>query len=323
MIGDMNSDIAHINIMMPDLNLLLVFEALLSEHSVTRAALRLGLSQAAVSGALSRLRKVYDDPLFERLQRGLRPTPKAIMLQPLVADALALVRRSLGVAVEDGAADEIVVLGLSDDFEIAYGRALVAAARAAQPNLRLVFRQTNSAMMVKALHDRTIDLALTSGGARDVRIKSQSLGQSGYLCLYDPGRRDSTGPLTLEEYVSRDHILVSFTGLTGVTDDVLAERGLRRRIRTATSHFSGLPFLLAGTDAIATIPSHAAEMIARRHQLALSPPPLPFPAYAIDLSWRFDALRRGHIVTVRNAISDVFRSTRSEEYRVAAGGEGG
>ena len=305
----MKSDIDQTDIKALDLNLLVVFEALFSEQSVTRAARRVGLSQAAVSGALARLRKAYDDPLFERLQRGLRPSPKAILLQPLVAEALSLVRQSLGgAAAADGTADQIVILGISDDFEIAYGQTLVTAARALRPNLRVIFRQTNSVMMARALHDRSIDLALTSGGARDARIKSQSMGQSDYLCLYDPNFRADTGQLTIEEYVSREHVLVSYTGLTGVVDDVLAESGLRRRVCAATSHFSALPFLLIGTDAVATVPGHAARAIAARSQLAFCQPPLPFPAYSVDLSWRFDALRRQTVLIVRDVISDVFRS---------------
>lgn len=302
----MNSDINETDVQTLDLNLLLVFEALLQEHSVTRAAARLGVTQAAVSASLRRLRSAYGGPLFTRGQRGLTPTQQAILLQPMIEEALALVRRSLDQS--GGAADasaQIVVLGLSDDFEIAFAAALVEAGRRATPPIRWVFRQTNSAVVVGALHDRAIDLALTSGGAKDSRVRNQSLGSSGFLTLYDAARRGHSNPIGPEEFTAREHILVSFSGLTGVTDEVLAEAGRRRTIRAATTHFAALPFLLMGTDAISTIPAHAARAIARATGLSLSPCPFSYPRYAIDLSWRFDALRDPKIQAARDLIAQL------------------
>ncbi|MFY7959406.1 MAG: LysR substrate-binding domain-containing protein, partial [Elsteraceae bacterium] len=141
--------------------------------------------------SLRRLRLAYGGPLFTRGQRGLTPTPQAILLQPMIEEALALVRRSLDRADRQGdaTAAQRVVLGLSDDFEIAFAAALVEAGRRATPPIRWVFRQTNSAVVVRSLHDREIDLALTSGGVKDARIRSQSLGDSGFMTLYDAARR--------------------------------------------------------------------------------------------------------------------------------------
>jgi LysR family transcriptional activator of mexEF-oprN operon len=305
----MNSDINQTTSQTLDLNLLLVFEALMQEHSVTRAAGRLGVTQAAVSASLRRLRTAYGGPLFMRGQRGLTPTPQAILLQPMIEEALALVRRSLDQASgqTDAAAPQIVILGLSDDLEIAFAAALVEAGRRATPPIRWVFRQTNSAVVVAALHDRAIDLALTSGGAKDARIRNQSLGDSGFMTLYDAARRSHSAPIGSEEFTAREHILVSFGGLTGVTDDVLAELGRRRTVRAATSHFAALPFLLMGTDAISTIPTHAARALAAATGLGLSPCPFPYPRYSIDLSWRFDALRDPRLKAARDIVASLLR----------------
>ena len=84
------------NIDSVDLNLLKVLQALHEEGTAGRAAIRLGVTQSAVSAALGRLRALYGDPLFERTGRGLRPTPKAEELRPLIADAL----RALGHEVQ-------------------------------------------------------------------------------------------------------------------------------------------------------------------------------------------------------------------------------
>ncbi len=290
-----------------DLNLLRVFKALMEELNATRAAHRLGVSQAAVSASLKRLRNAYNDPLFDRTQRGLTPTPRAVVIAQQVEAALAMVAGTLGT--EENAAAErpsVVRLGLSDDFEIAFGNRIIDAIHVERPEIRLVFRQTNSLMAVEALNARDIDLAITAGGFTDSRIRHRSLGSSHYLAIFDPAVRGSTMPLTVDDYLEMEHLLVSYSGLTGVTDDVLAEHGRRRKIRAATTHFSALPFLIAGTEAVATIPSHAALAISSSSQLAICETPYPFPRYAFGLSWRFDALRDRSVRDVRDTIVSRF-----------------
>jgi LysR family transcriptional regulator, mexEF-oprN operon transcriptional activator len=291
-----------------DLNLLRVFKLLMSEQNATRAAERLGVSQAAVSASLRRLRLAYGDPLFERTQRGLRPTARAIVLAPRILEALERIDGTLDGKKTPGGAATIVRLGMSDDFEIAFGHAIMKAVHRDRPDIRLVFRQTNSLMAVEALNDRDIDLAITSGGFSDSRIRHRSLGSSHYLAIFDPAVRGSDEPLTIAEFVARDHILISYSGLTGITDDVLSESGYVRKVRAAITHFSALPFLLQGTDALATMPSHAARAITASSRLATSPPPLPFPQYSFGLSWRFDATREPAVKFVRDEITGLFAS---------------
>ncbi len=290
-----------------DLNLLRVFKTLMEELSATRTAERLGVSQAAVSASLKRLRTAYNDPLFERTQRGLAPTPRAVVIAQQVEAALLMVSETLGT--DEGTGSErpsVVRLGLSDDFEVAFGNRLVDAIHRALPDIRLVFRQTNSLMAVEALNARDIDLAITAGGFSDSRIRHRSLGSSHYLAVFDPAVRGGSAALTAEEYVETEHVLISYSGLTGVTDDVLAEHGRRRKIRAATTHFSALPFLIADTDAVATLPSHAALAISRICRLSVCETPFPFPRYAFGLSWRFDALRDRSIRAVRDIIVSRF-----------------
>lgn len=118
----------------------------------------------------------------------------------------------------------VVRIGLSDDFEMAFGARILALAKEATPHVRIVLRQTNSLVAAQALNDREIDLAITSGEFSDGRLKHLALESSDYLVVYDPLTRGSQAPLDIAEYVARDHILVSYSGLTGIRDDVLAER---------------------------------------------------------------------------------------------------
>lgn len=292
-----------------DLNLLKVFEALHDESSASRAALRLGVTQSAVSAALRRLREVYGDQLFVRTGRGLAPTLQANQLKPVISDALNKCRQSL--AMLDPAANQYegrsVAMGLSDDFEIAYGRRLIEEIARRAPKLRVIFRQTHSQIVARALMERSIDLAITAGGFSERLLSRQVLGEGGYACLVDPS---SLAPgqqqIELQEFVEREHILVSSGGFIGITDEGLAAVGLSRRVCASTTHFAALPFLLKGSQAVATIPAHAAASIAALSGLALLPCPLALPRYPVELGWRTSTQIDPVLVKVREAIAATF-----------------
>jgi len=300
------------NIADVDLNLLKVFEALHDETSASRAALRLGVTQSAVSAALRRLRDVYDDQLFIRTGRGLAPTLRANQLKPVVTDALNKCRQSLAMVDPSGAHFEgrSVALGLSDDFEMAFGRRLMASIRERAPGLRLIFRQTHSQIVGAALMERSIDLAIASGGLADRLLSRRVLGEGSYLCLADaaslrPGQR----ALTLEEFIAREQILVSSGGIIGMVDEGLSSLGLTRTVCASTTHFAALPYLLKGTDAISTIPAHAAEAVAKLSGLALLDCPLSMPRYPIELGWRTSAQMDPAVMKVREAIEAMFKAS--------------
>lgn len=293
------------NITNIDLNLLKVFEVLHEESSASRAALRLGVTQSAVSAALRRLREVYGDQLFVRTGRGLSPTLQANQLKPVVSDALNKCRQSL--AMVDPTAQQYegrsVTVGMSDDFEIAYGRRLIEEIARCAPKLRLIFRQTHSQIVAQALMERSIDLAIAAGGFAERLLSRQVLGEGGYLCLVDPSSLvEGQQSIGLEEFVAREHILVSSGGFIGITDEGLAAQGLSRQVCASTSHFAALPFLLKGSQAVATIPGHAAQAIAEMTGLRVLPCPLALPRYPVELGWRTQAQLDPLLLKVREAV---------------------
>ncbi|WP_178120996.1 LysR family transcriptional regulator [Pseudomonas sp. ADAK13] len=304
------------NIANVDLNLLKTFEALHDESSASRAALRLGVTQSAISAALRRLRDVYGDQLFVRTGRGLAPTLRANQLKPVISEALDRCRQSLAMVDPHGShyQGRSVVLGLSDDFEIAYGRRLIDEIARRAPKLRLIFRQTHSQIVAGALLDRSLDLAITAGGFAERRLSRQVLGEGHYACLVDPA---SLAPgqqaIDLDEFVRREHVLVSSGGFIGITDEGLAAQSLSRHVGASTTHFAALPFLLKGSQAVATIPDHAAQAIARLTGLTVLPCPLTLPRYPVELGWRtqaqLDPLQR----LVREAIEACFTSPPSAD----------
>ncbi|MCM2491684.1 LysR family transcriptional regulator [Burkholderia glumae] len=296
------------NIADVDLNLLKVFEVLFDEGGASRAAIRLDLTQSAVSAALRRLRALYGDPLFVRTGRGLAPTARARELKPLIGEALDRCRQSLAFGAPAPASFEgrAVSVAMSDDFEIAFGGRLIECAARLAPGLRVIFRQTHSQIVGDALANREVDLAIAAGGFATRGLGHMALGHGRYACLVDPAAAPDRLVLTLDDFLAREHVLVSSGGVVGIVDEALAEIGRRRTVRASTTHFAALSFLLRGTPAVATIPHHAAEALARMTGLGLVACPLAMPAYPVALGWRVSTLRDAAVAKLRQAIVDSF-----------------
>ncbi|TDF82319.1 LysR family transcriptional regulator [Pseudomonas sp. H9] len=290
-----------------DLNLLKVFEALHEEGGAGRAAIRLGLTQSAVSAALGRLRTLYADPLFARTGRGLRPTAKALELRPVIAEALDRCRHSLALATQQAnLGGRTLTLGLSDDYEIAYGFTLASRVQAQLPGLRLILRQTHSLLANDMLMAREIDLSLSAGGIVSRTLGRQVLGTGNYACVVDPDHAPADA-LTLDEYLRRDHVLVSSGGFIGVVDEALSTLQRSRHVRVSTTHFAALPHLLLGSDAVATLPRHAAQALARVTRLRCMECPVPMPQYSIELGWRLESQRDPTLQQLKAQVVSLFR----------------
>ncbi|MCX5542536.1 LysR family transcriptional regulator, partial [Paraburkholderia sp. CNPSo 3076] len=153
-----------------DLNLLKIFEALFEEGGASRAAIRLDMTQSAVSAALRRLRALYADTLFVRTGRGLAPTSRAQELKPVISEALDRCRHSLAIASPDATTfhGRAVSIGLSDDFEVAIGRRIIETLETSAPGLRIIFRQTHSQIVADVLANQDMDLAVAAGASGGV-----------------------------------------------------------------------------------------------------------------------------------------------------------
>lgn len=267
-----------------DLNLLRVFEALIEEGGAGRAAIRLGLTQPAVSAALARLRRVYSDPLFERTGRGLRPTVKANELAPLIEAALTQCRQALALSGSDKSVKgRTMTIGLSDDSEIAFGKEILCKVDEILPDLHIIFRQTHSALAQDMLTGHQIDISITAGGLASHMVTSQKLGEGNYLCL---ASNNVDIPLTAEDYAQRPHLLVSASGFVGVVDEALSAIGYRRSVKASTTHFAAVPFLLNQTNLITTLPSHAAVAIEKNTHLKTFVCPVKMPSFVLEMGSR-------------------------------------
>ncbi|MFF8942786.1 LysR family transcriptional regulator [Streptomyces sp. NPDC014864] len=269
-----------------DLNLLVVFSAVLREKSVSRAAQELRLSQAAVSAALGRLRKLFGDVLFVRTGTGMEPTPRAMEIARQVEPALHALHGAITGAAEfaPDRADRTFPLGMSDDIEAHLMPRLVGRWRE-HSGLRFVARQANRTVVADMLDRGEIDLGVAVAPVVTADHRQEALFTSGYACVFDPARLELRLPLTREDYLAHPHVLVSRDGRRGIVDDLLEAQGLTRRVITATTHFAGAVVMLKSVPAIATVPSHAAAAFAHTAGLAVSPPPIAMPDYVVSMVW--------------------------------------
>ena len=290
-----------------NLNLLRVLEAVFEEGSASRASVRLDMTQSAISASIRQLRLLYNDPLFVRTGRGLKPTLFCQQIYPFAAESLNQARKTFELyAGRKGLFDgRTITVGMSDDFEIALGPQMVEMAKSLIPGGRLRFRQTNTQLVTDMLVAREIDLSITAGGISNDILQHESVGSGTYGCLIDP--QTFTAPFDFENYISHEHILVGYGGFFGVVDEVLGSRDCRRIIRVSTSHFAAVPFFLKGTDSIITMPRHAAKAIAEVSPLEYHDCPIEYPVYPVELGFRRSAEKdpvvRKIIATLRQRLA--------------------
>jgi DNA-binding transcriptional LysR family regulator len=276
------------NIAGMDLNLLVAFDALLRERSVTRAAARIGLSQPAMSHALRRLRALLDDELFLRTPAGMEPTPRALALSASITPALADLTRALApVAPFDPATcTRRFSAGMIEYAEIALIAELAAELRRQAPRADLSVVPITRIDFVEQFDSGAIDVALGNLRRFPPHLTSAPLLEDRLVCIGRPRHPALARSLSLERYVRLVHVLVSPTGAPrGAVDDLLAKRGLTRRVAFTVGTYLALPLALAGTDLVATVPERVARVLVKMAGLALRPLPLDVSA-SVTLIWR-------------------------------------
>lgn len=298
-----------INIEQIDLNLLKCFEILYEEQNASRAAERLGITQSAVSASLRRLRDIYQDPLFQRTGRGLAPTTKAHALKPLVSNALNIFRETL-ISLPDNTntlQQRIITLGMSDDFEIAFAQEIIEQVRLKFPHYRIVIKQTYMHIIAEMLVKHNVDIGVTSGGIYYHSLYRELMVLGDYSCLVT--HPEDAVELTLDKFLSFEHLLISNTAQIGIVDEHLTKLNKTRHIFASTSHFAAIPWLLKRKGTVCTLPTHAARKISGIvPSLIYTKCPISIPTYPMVLSCRKTSLKDKAILDVQEVIRSVINS---------------
>jgi DNA-binding transcriptional LysR family regulator len=269
-----------------DLNLLKLFDALVRERSVTRAGLRLGLSQPAASRALARLRTMLGDRLVVRGKVGLELTPRGDMLAGRVARLLDDARGIVSPAVFDPAsATGRITIAAHDHLSLVVLSGLISRFEQHAPALSLHIAQPVGDN-VRLVEQGTVDLALGMFEAVPGSLYRRGLYTDRFVCVVRAGHPGVAGGLGLERYVSLRHVAVTISGLgESAVDVALATRGLTRHVALRVPHFIAGAMLVADSDMILTLPSRLARRLADKLPLALVDVPLPVAALAPAMIW--------------------------------------
>jgi DNA-binding transcriptional LysR family regulator len=272
-----------------DLNLLVVFDAVIRERNVTRAGQRLGLSQPAVSAALARLREIFGDPLFIRTSTGVTPTQRAQQLVEPVGTALLLIRDALE---EQCRFDPLKSRREFNLFTMDIGEARFL------PKLVRHLHGIGSSMCVTAttlskdpvagFETGAIDLALGywPSFSRRLGFRQERLFDDTFVCICRADHPGLGEPLTIEDYVRHPHVVVAAQGKTdGPIERALSHHGLTRRIAARVPHYLSAPAIVAQSDLIATMPANILGELGLTGSLRIMTLPFRVSTFPVTLYW--------------------------------------
>lgn len=268
-----------------DMNLLVVFEALMLERNLTRVGEKLFITQSTVSAALSRLRDLFDDPLLVRNGRQMEPTSRALHIFEELRPAMDVISSAVSRAksFDPSTSTNVFRLGLSDDAEFGLFPALLNALQREAPNIVVVVRRANFLLMPALLASGEISVGVSYTTDLPANVKRRKLRNIGVKVLRGDSR---PGPLTLDEYCARPHALVSFSGdLSGNIDNDLSRMGRCRKVVLAVPQFGSLRALLRNTDMIATVPDYAACILADDGSLRADDAPFEINESELSMVW--------------------------------------
>lgn len=282
-----------------DLNLLRVFDKVMTEGSLTRAAEVLAMTQPAASHALKRLHAAVGEKLFVRSAFGMKPTARAEALWPQVRAALAALQQALAPAVFDPEHDEVNFrIATTDAAAAAIAPLLVAAieSQRALSNVRMLPLSSGDprALLLQGDVDLAIghfafaagEILLEGAPDRPGQLRQQRLHESRYVCVMRREHPLAQQPLTLDAYCEAHHLMVSLSGLAqGAVDEALARLGRRRRIvLTVNQYFTAGPVVKA-SDLLTVLPASFIAAVGAPDEFRVCELPFELAPITVDMVW--------------------------------------
>jgi len=282
-----------------DLNLLRVFDEVMAERNLTRAARNLSITQPAVSNALRRLRETLGDELVRRSGAGVEPTARALALWPTVRDALRQLQHTLAPGEFDaGIADTTFLLAMADATaaELIPGLVQIVEKEAPAISLRVLPLTTRDPR--RMLENEEVDMAigyfpavianLAARGQPEAAVpfETQRLYIGEYVCVMRRGHPLADATLTLDDFCAARHLLVSFSGRPyGFIDQTLGALGRERRIVVTVNQFFTAGRVVANSDLLTVLPRHFVKVTGIDEQLLLRELPFQQPLVHVDAIW--------------------------------------
>jgi DNA-binding transcriptional LysR family regulator len=302
-----------------DLNLLRVFDEVMSERSLTRAAHKLSITQPAVSNALRRFREAVGDDLIKRNGQEMLPTPRALALWPAVREALRQLQVVLTPSTfEPSAANTTFILTMADATAAELMPRLIEVLDQEAPgvSIRVVPLVTRDPR--RLLNDEAADMAIgyfpaafadltaRAQAGEAVAFAHQRLYSGEYVCVMRRGHPLAQVPLTLDLFCAARHLLVSFSGRPfGFIDEALAQFGRDRRIVLTVNQFFTAGKVVANSNLLTVLPRHFVNVTGIADQLVLRDLPFPVPPVHVDALWHHHVHRESAHQWLRETIKSV------------------
>jgi DNA-binding transcriptional LysR family regulator len=270
-----------------DLNLLVVFDAIMQERSVTRAGRGVGLSQPAMSHALTRLRHMLKDELFVRSPKGMVPTPRAQQLALPIRQALDGLQHSLEpVQFDPSKAARTFHVAVDNYAAIVLVAPVAARIAKAAPDVTLEIRASGTLDVPDLLDRGQLELAISSSTEHQERFLRRLLLQDRFVAVLRKNHEAAaTRELTVETFAALPHLEISSVlHATDFIDGALARRKLTRRIALRAPFLSAVR-ILALSDMVAVLPERIAEELIRYRPLVIRPLPHSSPRVEIGMVW--------------------------------------
>lgn len=293
-----------------DLNLLPIAVAIAKEKSVSRAAASLGMSQPAVSAALARMRQIFDDELFIRTSQGMEPTPRALTLIEPAREILARVEEEVlqREAFVPATSTDTFTFALSDIGEMVFLPRLLERIQRDAPLASIKSVTLQASDLPVALESGKVDLAM--GYFPDLQSNNffqQRLFSHSFTCLLRANHKIKGDQLTLEQFLRLGHAVVRAEGRSQeVFERYLEAQNLQRRIVLSTPHFMTIPFIVATTELVVTVPSAVGTSFASFANIKLIKPPLAIPTFDLRQHWHRKYHQDPRNVWLRGLIAELF-----------------
>jgi DNA-binding transcriptional LysR family regulator len=274
-----------VNLAAIDLKLLVVFDAIMGEHSVSRAAQRLGMSQPAMSNALNRLRHLLKDQLFLRTAEGMRPTARAIELGPPITRALKQIQEALEpahFAPADAGSD--FRLTLSDHATVVVLPRLLPLLQKVAPQVRLRILPKRNSAIERQLDSGNVDFAIGIIPKLPRRFARQDLYVDEYVCMMHRSHPLAGRPIARSEFVAAEHLALRPLDSVSVIDQCLKRHKVNRKVVLNVTQYLAVPGTIRKRNLVACMLRTVAEHFAGS-EFYLSPMPFDFAPMTIALIW--------------------------------------
>jgi DNA-binding transcriptional LysR family regulator len=275
------------NLQKIDLNLLLVFDTLMQERNLSRAAERMHKSQPAVSNALSRLREQLGQPLFRRTAKGLEPTAGAVTLHRPVRQALYLLQSGIGAQESFHPDTERTFrLSMNDDAQLRLLPSLMARLKPLAPHVILQVLPDEGTLLPQRLASGELDLAIDYLYFDDPDLLYQPITEESLAVIGRAGHPAFRDGLDKKAYLAARHVsILPRAGRGSPLEIVLGSAKVRRNVQLQVPHYLTIPAIVAGTELLGTVPLNLARYFARSHDLQIAEFPFEIAAIQISLIW--------------------------------------